>query len=108
MSTLPDGAIPFNHPDWSRIRPGWIYWTAGGPQPMTELVGKTVNVGTKDGLVYDAATVAAFTDDGFLTLEGGRKGFPWRGSEITGMTGLESVHCHDIARGYIHPEGTTP
>jgi len=108
MSNLPDGAIPFDHPDWSRIRPGWIYWTAGGPRPMTELIGKVVNVGTKDGLVYDGATVAGFTEDGFLTLEGGRKGFPWSPERgVTEMTGSESVHCHDIARGYVHQKGPT-
>src|SRR3984957_11285742 len=104
MSELPEGAIPFDHPDWGRDGT-WIYWSGDGPHPMTELAGKTVNVGTKDGLVYDGAVVAGFTPDGYLILRGGRKGLPWRGTEITEMDGSESVHCHDIARGYVHADG---
>lgn len=105
MSNLPEGATPFDHPDWSRTGGDWFCWTAAEPLRMSDLVGKVVNVGTKDGEVYEAATVADFTDKGFLVLEGGRKGFPWSPERgITDMDGREDVHCHDIARGYVHPD----
>ena len=105
MSQLPEGATPFDHPDWIPRRSAWGCHGRDGIILMDDLVGKTVNVGTKDGLVYDGAVVAGFTPDGSLILRDGRKGLPWRGTEITEMDGSESVHCHDIARGYIHPEG---
>jgi hypothetical protein len=111
MSQLPDGAIPFDHPDWSGSRQEWGYYVARADSDflrIRDLTGKVVNVGTKDGLVYEAVTVVSFAD-GVLTIDGGRKGFPWSPERgVTEMTGPEAVHCHDIARGYVHPEGTTP
>lgn len=108
MSKLPEGATPFDHPDWIPRRSAWGCHGRDGIILMADLVGKTVNVGTKDGLVYDGATAVSFTEDGVLVLDGGRKGSPWRDSDVTPMTGPEPVHCYDIARGYVHPEGGTP
>jgi len=106
MSQIPDGATPFDHPDWNRRLGLWGFYGGGDFFPMNDLEGHVVNVGTKDGLVYDGATAVRFTADGALVLEGGRKGFPWSPERgVTEMTGPESVHCHDIARGYVHPDG---
>lgn len=103
MSTLPEGAIYLDHPDWSPSHRAWVCY-GDAVTPMADLVGKVVNIGTKDGVVYDTATVVSFSDSGTLVLEGGRKRSPWPPG-ATETEGREEIHCHDIARGYIHPEG---
>ena len=104
MSELPEGAVPFDHPTWNRRRGDWGFYQNGDHFiSMSDLVGKVVNVGTKDGVVYDTAMVTAFRDTGLLVLDLGRKGTIFNGA--ADMDGPEEIHCHEIARGYVHPDG---
>jgi hypothetical protein len=97
---------PFSRGD---LRLGqWSFWAPGyGDEdllPAARLVGKVVNIGTKDGIVYDAVTVTAFDDrKGILTVEGGQRGSAIRGGAEP-LAGPEEVTIWDTARGYIHLE----
>lgn len=95
------GKIPFSDVDWRKGE--WACYVDGRPVPLRDLVGKVVNIGTKDGLVYDSVQVTALAErTGYLTVEGGRKGGAY-GGEVTGLAAPEDIIAWDIARGYIHP-----
>ncbi len=82
---------------------GWGFLTGDGHLPAAGLIGQIVNIGTKDGLVYDTCTVTAFDSrQGVLTVTGGRTGSPWAGGEPTPLGGEDQVQLWDIACGYIH------
>jgi hypothetical protein len=82
---------------------GWLLDGIDGPFPVTSLVGEVVNIGTKDGLVYESATVLEVTDDGSLTLTGGQYGSPyWEGREPVPLDREQPVWLYDVARGYVH------
>jgi hypothetical protein len=107
VSNLPEGATPIDHPTWNRRLQDWGYLVGEIFHPMSDLIGTVVNIGTKDGVVYDTALVVAFRDAGMLVLDGGRKRFPLSPERgVASMEGPEDVHCNDIARGYVHPGGT--
>jgi hypothetical protein len=98
----------FDHMWFSGRHGGWVterrtngQW---GVVLVSSLVGSTVNLGTKDGLVYDSARVTAFDErEGSLTLEGGSTGNPWREDDLpVQMTEPDYVWVHDVARGYVH------
>jgi hypothetical protein len=70
----------------------------------THLVGKTVNIGDKDGGVYEGVTVSSFDESrGVLYLEGGMCGSAFGSEdELRPLDGLVPLHVHDVARGYVH------
>lgn len=71
---------------------------------VADLVGKTVNIGDKDGGVWEGVTVTAFSEGtGFLTLEGGQFGSVMSpDDEARLLEHATSLSAYDIARGYIH------
>ena len=72
--------------------------------PVDDLMDRVVNIGTKDGLVFEHATVAGFTASrGILTLTGGICGSVY-GDKQGEPNDAANVLMHDIARGYLHPE----
>jgi hypothetical protein len=101
--------VSFSHLVWSNLQGTWIMETRTGNACefalVSSLVGKTVNIGDKDGYVWDSVTVTRFDERrGFLTLEGGRHGSAFHPEdEAWPLEGLHSLSVHDIARGYIHP-----
>jgi hypothetical protein len=103
------GVTRFYQGDHRRGR--WYFHSRGNnPIYVETLVGKTVNIGTKDGMVFDSARVTAFDDrQGILTITGGLNQ-SYSGEPVP--TGTERVWVHDIARGYIHgepePQGQLP
>jgi hypothetical protein len=104
MSKLPEGVVPIDHPYFDREAGTWIYRQGSGFARMDDLMGRVVNIGTKDGAVYDTALVVDFHDTGLLVLDGGRK--QYSGLGVVEVSRPESVHCDDIARGYVHPDGS--
>jgi len=108
-----EGKDVFDRLDWYRTKTGWYMdqRTSGewGCAPVASLVGRTVNIGTKDGLVYDSVKVAAFDErSGVLTLEGGSTGSRWNDDDPVEMTGPDQVSVYDVARGYVHRERAEP
>ncbi len=88
-------------------RQEWGFWTKDLPAgflPAPDLVGKTVNIGTKDGKVFGQATVSAF-DAGFLTLDVGVTRALYEGAPAA-LFRTAKIHVHDIARGYVHETGS--
>jgi len=72
--------------------------------PVSALVGKTVNIGDKDGGVYEGVTLTAFDEQtGYLTLEGGISGSCFRPEEAKPLQRPERLLAHDVARGFVHP-----
>lgn len=97
----------FTRPEWSRDRRGWYMETplAGEWDSVlvSSLVGKTVNIGDKDGGVYEGVTVTAFDErTGHLTLEGGVMGSAYRPEEARPLERPERLWAYDVARGYVH------
>ena len=85
----------------------WHYICEGADLPLSDLVGKVVNIGDKDGGVWDTVTVTACdARTGKLTLQGGGYGARFRDTEAKPFEGTVDLYAHDIARGYIHPEPT--
>jgi hypothetical protein len=73
--------------------------------PVSSLVGKVLNVGDKDGGVYEGVTLTAFDERaGYLTLEGGVTGSAYRLEEPVPLDRPEQLWAHDVARGYVHRE----
>jgi hypothetical protein len=80
----------------------WEFRSDDGYIPADDLVGKVVNIGTKDGAVFDSVTVAGFDHEtGRFTLTGGRIGSPYSDAEPTPVESAR-LWVYDIARGYIH------
>ncbi len=80
----------------------WGFDTRQGFIPAEDLVGRTVNIGTKDGLVLDSATVTSFiASEGVLVLHGGQSAHPFLGDEPRPHT-VTRLPVHEIARGYVH------
>jgi len=90
-----------------RTNPGngaWELASDDGYFPAADLVGQTVNIGSKDGVVFDSVTVASFDDrSGTFTLTGGRIGRAYSDAEPR-PGGNERLYLHDLARGYVHEE----
>lgn len=93
---------------WSRRFGGWFMDQRTGDDewaavPVSSLVGQVVNLGDKDGHVYEGATVTAFDEErGYLTLAGGMHGSPYRPGSIAPLEAPEQVWVHDVARGFIN------
>lgn len=102
-----DGKVYFDHLEYSTSRREWIAWTKGDAMSLKGLVGKIVNIGTKDGMVYENTTVTSLDQSqGLLTIEGGRCGGRpvMEPGESDPVDEPEVIGPYDIARGYIHPE----
>lgn len=95
---------------WFSGRTGtWITELRTGSEtamaPVSSLVGKTVNIGDKDGGVHEGAVITAFDErTGYLTLEGGVHGQSFRPDDARPLTGPARLWAHDVARGYVHQE----
>jgi hypothetical protein len=88
---------------------GWVTGlrTSGGwaVVPASSLVGRVLNIGDKDGGVYEGVTLTAFDEQtGYLILEGGISGSVFRPEEARPLERPERLWAHDIARGYVHRE----
>jgi hypothetical protein len=97
---------------WASTQGEYGFWCAGDPGwlPATDLFRKTVNLGTKDGLVYDSVIIGGVFPDGTLAFRPGvgRVGWPHQpGREPRTVEPGECVPVTEIARGYVH-EGGTP
>lgn len=97
----------FSHPAYIGRRGGWFMDQRTGPDewetvPVSSLVGQVVNIGDKDGGVYEGVTVTAFDEArGYLTLEGGVHGSCLLPDEARPLEHLLSLHVHDVARGFL-------
>jgi hypothetical protein len=79
----------------------WTLHTRDAVLLASALVGCTVNIGTKDGVVFDSALVTSFNErNGILTVEGGLQ--QAYSDPQPRPTGTAEVSVHDVARGYIH------
>jgi hypothetical protein len=93
---------------WSGRLGDWIMDQRTGEEDwamrlVSSLVGQVVNIGDKDGGVYEGVTVTAFDERrGYLTLEGGACGSWLRPEDARPLEGQVSLHVHDVARGYIN------
>lgn len=101
------GRVNFSYLIWSKTLQAWIMETRTGgvheAAPVASLVGRTVNIGDKNGGVWDAVTVTAFDErTGHLTLEGGRCGVPGHLEDAWPLDKPMRLWVHDVARGYIH------
>jgi hypothetical protein len=105
-ATEPD--VKFGAGDYIRTRSAWGFFTADGQVLLADgLVGKTVNIGTKDGMVYDSTIVTAFDEqDGTLTLFGGLAASDL--DNIVPVDGRRTIWIYDIARGYTHKSASGP
>ena len=88
----------------SNRRGKWTFQTRDSLLPAGELVGSMVNIGTKDGVVFDSALVVSFNEqNGILTVDGGlRQAYS---DPQPRPTGTAEISVHDVARGYIHAPG---
>lgn len=69
-----------------------------------EIVGRVVNIGTKDGLVLDSVTVHEFDPGtGIMIFRGGTKGWPHEDREPV-PNEVARIYLPDVARGYLHSE----
>src|SRR5262245_20294756 len=88
----------------ARTNPQTGAWELLGPDgyfPAADLVGQVVNIGSKDGVVFDATTVAGFNErTGMLMLDGGRIGSPYTDTAPRPVMN-DLLRLHDLARGYI-------
>lgn len=96
----------FSRLQWSQANRIWVMdvCRAGSWDrvPVTDLVGERVNVGDKDGGVYEGVTVAAFDEKtGHLVLEGGVTGSALRPEEARPLEEPLRLWAHDVARGRI-------
>ena len=87
------------------------FHTADAWLPARALTGLRVNLGTKDGLVYEETTITGYLD-GTLTVTGGLKGWLYqdRKTEPVGVRD-ETVPVTEIARGFTWaqpPPGGNP
>jgi len=73
--------------------------------PVSALVGQKVNIGDKDGGVYEGVTVTGFEPAaGVLILEGGLSGSCFRPEEAAPLPAGSRLSVHDVARGFICDE----
>lgn len=101
-----EGQVRFGEGRWGRTRGEDGFYCAGDPGwiPVRDLIGRPVNLGTKDGLVYESVVVTGSTVDGRLILQPGtgRMGWPWQPERDPEPVGAgETVPVTEIARGYI-------
>jgi hypothetical protein len=106
MPASDDGKVYFDHAEYSTRHGDWIAWTRDDVILLKDLVGKVVNICTKDGMVYEATTVTGIDNRwGLLTIEGGRCGRPiMEPGESDPVDKPEVIDPYDIARGYINPQ----
>lgn len=72
-------------------------WTG---EPATYLVGRTVNMGDKDGGVYEGVTILALEPaTGTLILNGGLMGQAYGRSEPVPVPDGARLSVHDVSRG---------
>jgi hypothetical protein len=84
----------------------WRFSTTEDNPPLATLVGCTVNIGDKDGGVYEGVTVTAVDErTGQVTVTGGGFGVRFRDDEARPFEGTRTIAAHDIARGFIRPQG---
>jgi hypothetical protein len=96
----------FDHIWHSDRHGGWVteLRTSGewAVVPVSSLVGEVLNVGDKNGGVYEGVTLTAFDEHtGYLTLEGGITGSAYRPEESRPLERPERLWAHDVARGYV-------
>lgn len=106
---MSDNRVRFSQFRWSGRLGRWITETSDPASSefsmlhVSDLVGKTVNIGDKDGGVWDAVTVTEFDETtGYLTLEGGQLGSAFGRAEPRPLERAHALWAHDVARGYIH------
>lgn len=81
----------------------WRFATTEGSPLLASLTGLTVNIGDKDGGVYEGVTVTEVDErTGQVTVTGGGFGVLYRDDEAKPYDGTRTIAAHDIARGYIH------
>jgi hypothetical protein len=98
-----DGLVAFGNGDYSRRTGTYTFRTAHGDVPAAGLIGCRVNLGTKDGVVFEATTVTA-ADRDELVLEGGRMGWPYQPSQAPEPVRAGCrIAITEIARGYTRP-----
>jgi hypothetical protein len=97
--------VRFSGAGYLHSQGAWGFYTndlPGGYLAASDLPGKTVNIGTKDGEVFDTTTVTGFNDrTGVLTLTGGQTGAAYRDGPPVPLV-IATVWINDIARGYVH------
>ena len=82
----------------------WRIWTTEASYPLASLADRVVNIGDKDGCVYEAVTVTACDErTGELAVTGGSFGRRFRDTEAAPFEGTRTIAARDIARGYVHP-----
>jgi hypothetical protein len=95
--------------DWNGRLKAYTAYTRDDVVPLAALVGRVVNLGSKNGLVYEGVTVAEFDQNrGELVLEGGASGVLYRDTEAIPLDRQARIYAHDVARGYIHPRIGVP
>jgi hypothetical protein len=90
-------------------RGGWVVDLRSGAKSevmrVSELVGSVLDVGDKDGGVYEGVTLSAFDEaSGYLTLEGGVSGSRFRPEDARPLERPLRLWAHDVARGALHEE----
>lgn len=90
---------------WGHKLHAWVAWTRFDVVPLSALTGRTVNLGGKNGGIYEGVTVTAVDNrTGKITVEGGSSVSCWpRDDELKPLAGPASIYVNDIARGYVHP-----
>lgn len=100
-----DGMIRFSHVIYWKGQ--WWMTTSAGDALLSSLVGRVVNIGDKDGGVYEEVTVTGLDErTGDLAVTGGGFGQRFRDSEASPFEGTRTIAPHDIARGFTHPART--
>ena len=98
-----DGRLPFGAGAYQRDL-GFGFWTQDGFFAAADMIGPLVNIGSKDGVVFERTRITGVDARGYLTLEGGRMGWPWQEREPEELHEPEQLWIYDIARGFIWRE----
>lgn len=99
--SAPEGAVYFGA---VTLHQGRLTFYGNPDVPIEELTGKLVNLGSKDGAVFERVTVTGADDRGVLSFEGGRTGWPWQPErEPVELPGTQYIWAYEVARGFIWP-----
>lgn len=97
--------VRFSEGLYSSTQQAWGFHASDGTYLRADsLVGQVVNIGTKDGLVYEAVRVTGFREErlgSVLTVAGGLRGSAYGGGEPRPVAS-DDIDLWDIARGYVH------